>query len=157
MTSAGGPSARERKFIILRAGSGDADLARQAVAEVHGRTPVDEAALIEFLREPHNYLLLALDGPRVVGSLSGYALQHPHRREPQFLLYEIDVLPDWRNRGIGKALVDKFLAEARDEGAFEVWVLTNQSNQAAMKLYASCGFHRKNQDDAMLSVLLIAR
>ena len=157
MTSAGGPSAPERKLIILRAGSGDADLARQAIAEVHGRVPVDETALIKFLREPHNYLLLALDGPRVVGSLRGYAFQPPHRREPQFLLYEIDVLPDWRNRGIGKALVEKFLGEARDAGAFEVWVLTNQSNEAVMKLYASCGFHRKNQDDAMLSVLLVVR
>jgi GNAT superfamily N-acetyltransferase len=35
-----------------------------------------------------------------------------YRREPRFLLYEIDVRPQHRNRGIGKALVKRLIRSA---------------------------------------------
>jgi GNAT superfamily N-acetyltransferase len=139
---------------ILRAGEVHLNLARQAIAEVHGRKAVEDTAIIEFLSDKERYLLLALEGDRIAGSLTGHALRQPHRREPQFLLYEIDVRPERRKRGIGRALVQTFIDEARDRGAFEVWVLTNLSNDAARRLYASCGFHRENQDDLMLNLML---
>jgi GNAT superfamily N-acetyltransferase len=75
----------------------------------------------EFLADSARYLLLATEQDRVLGSLNGYALRHLYRREPQFLLYEIDVRPECRNRGIGKALVESFMDEARAAAAFEVW------------------------------------
>jgi ribosomal protein S18 acetylase RimI-like enzyme len=141
-------------FTILRAGQADTRLASEAVVGVHERTPCDEAALADFLSDPANYLLLAVEGDRVVGSLNGYALRPLHRREQQFLLYEIDVRPECQNRGIGTALVGKFIAEARAAGAFEVWVLTNQSNASAMAVYTRCGLRRENPDDVMLSLAL---
>jgi ribosomal protein S18 acetylase RimI-like enzyme len=139
-------------FTIVRAGAADADLARQAMLELHERTPCDESAVVGFLSDPAHYLLLALEGARVVGSLNGYALRHPHRREPAFLLYEIDVRPERQNRGIGTALVEGFVAHARAAGAFEVWVVTNQSNEAAMAMYSRCGLSRPNLDDVMMEL-----
>lgn len=138
---------------ILRANETYLELAREAIAEVHQRS-LDDAALADFLSRPWCYLLLACEDGHVVGSLNGYALQHPHRSQPQFILYEIDVRPEWRNRGIGKALVENFITEAQASSAFEVWVLTNQSNEAAIALYKSCGLHRHNDDDVMLSLTL---
>jgi GNAT superfamily N-acetyltransferase len=88
----------------------------------------------------------------VVGSLNGYALRPPQRREPQFLLYEVDVRRGHRKRGIGRALVERFMAEARTAGAFEVWVLSNVSNKAAMAMYTGCGLRREHRDDVMLSL-----
>jgi GNAT superfamily N-acetyltransferase len=108
---------------ILRAGPADLKLARESVAELHGRTPSDDA-LADFLSDPASYLLVAVAGHRIVGSLNGFALQPPHRRKPQFLLYEIDVRVECRNQGIGTALVARFIAEARAAGAFEAWVMT---------------------------------
>jgi GNAT superfamily N-acetyltransferase len=108
------------------------------------------------LSDPARYLLLAIEGDRVAGSLSGYALQPPHRREPQFLLYAIDVRSKSRNRGIGKALVKAFIVEARAAGAFEVWVLTKQSNSRAMAMYAHCGLRRENDDDVLLTLPLVS-
>jgi ribosomal protein S18 acetylase RimI-like enzyme len=143
-----------REVIVLRAGEAHLDLARQAIAEVHGRTAGEDAAILEFLSDKERYLLLALEGERVAGSLTGYALRQPHRREPQFLLYEIDVRPERRRCGIGRALVRSFIDAARDAGAFEIWVLTNDSNEAARRLYASGGFRRQNQDDLMLNLML---
>lgn len=135
-------------FSILRASIADVSLARQAIVEVDERTMLDEIALVEFLSDPARYLLLAIEQDRVVGSLNGYALQRPYRREPQFLLYEVGVRPECRSRGIGKALVAGFISEARAAGAFEVWVITSQSNQAAIAMYEGCGLSRETQNDA---------
>jgi ribosomal protein S18 acetylase RimI-like enzyme len=139
---------------IVRAGVADLALAIEAVREVHEREPFDREAVEEFLADSALYLFLALEHGRVAGSLNGYALKHPHRREPAFFLYEIDVREECRNRGIGKALVNRFVAEARSAGAFEVWVLTNQSNGLAMTMYQHCGLSRPNVDDVMWELML---
>jgi len=131
------------------------DLARQAIVEVDGRTVLDEAALVEFLSDPARYLLLAIESGRVIGSLNGYSLLRTYRREPQFLLYEVGVRPECRNRGVGKALVASFVREARTAGAFEVWVITSPSNEAAMAMYERSGLGRETQDDVAV-VLNIA-
>jgi ribosomal protein S18 acetylase RimI-like enzyme len=137
---------------VLRIGPRDVDLARRAVRDVHERANVDDAELAPFLADSRNHLHVAVHAGEVVGSLNGYALHHPGRREPQFLLYEIDVRTTWRRRGIATRLVESFMGAARDAGAFETWVLTNASNDAAMALYRRCGFVQRNADDVMLSV-----
>jgi ribosomal protein S18 acetylase RimI-like enzyme len=43
-------------------------------------------------------------------------------------------------QGIGSALVDAFLAEARSRGAARVWVVTTNDNLDAMRLYQRRGF-----------------
>ena len=116
--------------------------------------PFDEEALVGFLSDASCYLFLAVEGGKVLGSLNGYRLRQPNRREPEFLLYEIDVRRECRRRGVGRALVDAFAAEAQAAGAFEVWLLSNEANEAAMALYRRCGFLRLNEDDVMLMLLL---
>jgi len=149
----------DRGITVLRATSSHIELARQAVAEIilatsHHSLPLDDVAFAEFLANPGNYLLLATDREKVIGCLYGYALQHPYRREPQFFIYGIDVRPEYRNRRIGSSLVDQFINEARLTGAFEVWVLTNEGNSAAMSMYAHSGLTRPNSDDVMLNLHL---
>jgi len=135
---------------IIRAGPDDIELARQAVEEIHERHLCDGDALRSFLDDSNCYLLLALWADRVVGSLNGFRLRQPHRAKPAFLLYEIDVRPDFRNRGVGKTLINSFTTEARAAGASEVWTVTNMSNAPAMTMYMACGFARANPDDVML-------
>jgi ribosomal protein S18 acetylase RimI-like enzyme len=143
---------------IRRASPSDLDLALEAVGDVHGRRPVDERALRSFLSDPSRHLWLALSPSgspeRVVGSLNGYSLLHPHRPDPQYLLYELDVRPSWRGQGIGRSLVSAFVSDARRSGAFEVWVPTDASNLPALSVYSSCGFLRRRLDDVLLSVAL---
>jgi ribosomal protein S18 acetylase RimI-like enzyme len=135
---------------VRRATSKDFNVARQAVGEVLERAPVDDASLARFLAEPSCYLMIATEDGRVVGTLHGHALRHPHRAEPQFFIYEIDVRPECRNRGVGRALLNAVTAEARAAGAFEVWLLTNRSNRAAISMYAAAGYRAEHDDDLML-------
>jgi ribosomal protein S18 acetylase RimI-like enzyme len=136
---------------ILRAGVPELPLARQAICDIHGRDLHGDEAIAAFLEEESRYLLLAVEGDEVVGSLNGYALTHPHRVEPQFLLYEIDVREGWRRRGVGKGLIDAFLGEARRLDAFAVWVVTDRGNDAAMALYRKCGFTTSDLNDVVFS------
>lgn len=138
---------------VLRAGPGDLTLALEAVRHVNLRAPADEDTLAAFLADRSRYLLIALIDGRVVGSLTGYALTAPHRPEPQFLLYDINVLPDHQGRGAGRSLVRRFIAEARTCRAFEVWVLTDEANPAALQMYTSCGLTRERRGEVMLNLL----
>jgi ribosomal protein S18 acetylase RimI-like enzyme len=137
---------------VFRASATDAELARIALAEVHERKSVEETAITAFLNDSSCFLFLAVENGKVLGSLNGYALRHPNRPQPQFLLYEIDVRPDCRRRGVGLALVNAFTDAARAAGAFEVWVVSNESTPAALALYRKCRYRRDNEDDVMLSI-----
>ena len=139
---------------IIRATTEDFELAKQAICEVHERQLLDDAALAAFLRDPSCHMLLAVENGRVGGGLSGYALRRPESRQFQFLLYEIDVRPECRRQGVGTALVQRFDELARTDGANEVWVLTGESNAAAVALYQKCGYCRSNVDDVMMEKAL---
>jgi len=144
-------------FRTLRVTAHDLDLARQAIRDVHERAEPSEEALRAFLADDARYLFVALHEGRVAGSLNGYALRRPYREEPQFLLYEIDVRPEARRLGVGRALTEAFRAAAEAAGAYEIWVLTNASNRAAMGLYEACGMVRENRDDVMWTLPLRAQ
>lgn len=138
---------------VFRADPGDLRLAYQAVVDVNGHAPADEAALEAFLVDDASYLLLAEVEGRAVGSLIGHRLRTPHAEQPHLLLYEIDVASAWRRRGIGRRLVEAFLDEARAAGARGAWVVTNRSNEAAMALYRSCGLTDTAPDDVVLKLV----
>jgi ribosomal protein S18 acetylase RimI-like enzyme len=137
---------------VFRADLSHVDLALDAVQNLHHRQGALITSLHAFLEQRENILFLACLDRQVIGSLNGYSLRHPDQLTSQFLLYEIDVHPLFRNKGIGTLLVTAFVELASHLGAFEVWVLTNASNQAAMSMYLKCGFQRKNNDDIMLSM-----
>ncbi len=127
-------------------------LARQAIEQCHERTINSESALRTFLADDACYLLIAVKDGAVVGSLNGYSLRQPHHGQPQFLMYEIDVIESCRRSGVGRTLVDAFTAVARASGANATWVVTNESNEPAMTLYGGCGYERANCDDVLLEL-----
>lgn len=90
----------------------------------------------------------------MIGSLNGYALTHPHRPEPQFLLFEIDVRESRRREGIGSALINAFIEEAHRLDAFGIWVVTDHQNAEAEAMYRKCGLQTSELDDAVFSVEL---
>jgi len=151
---------RDAGILIVRATAGNLNLAKQAV-ELHRETSQsvadgDEESVRGFVGDSNRYLLMARQGDCVIGSLYGYALRHPHRAQPQFLLYAIDVSQEWKNRGIGTALVRDFVEEAKKAKAGEVWVLTEKGNGAALMMYEKSGFRRSGAGEVMLELNLDA-
>jgi len=60
------------------------------------------------------------------------------------------VRPEHRRKGIGKALLEFVIAQARAEGALRVMLLTDGDNASAQALYRKSGF----RDSAMLAMRL---
>jgi ribosomal protein S18 acetylase RimI-like enzyme len=92
-----------------------------------------------FLSNPDNALFVAYVDNQAVGFLTAYRLQRMDAKKAEVLLYEIGVAENFQKRGIGTALIESVKNWARNNGADEVWVLTYNSNIAAMALYSSTG------------------
>ncbi len=90
----------------------------------------------EFLSDPRHHLVVALDGEIVVGMASAVHYVHPDKA-PQLFINELAVATSHQNRGIGQRLLASLLGKGRALRCTEAWVLTEESNTFARRLYAS--------------------
>jgi ribosomal protein S18 acetylase RimI-like enzyme len=79
---------------------------------------------------------VAVDQDKVVGFTATHFAAW-HRRQGIQHLY---VSPDWRRRGVGRALVDTVKATGIKNGASHLWLETSNVNAAAVKAYKRMGF-----------------
>ena len=86
-----------------------------------------------------HYLLAGPDGgPLCAGDpAAGFTLSRGAADEEELLL--IAVHPDYRGRGIGAALMARFIEEARQRGAERLFLEMREGNPAE-SLYRRCGF-----------------
>lgn len=105
----------------------------------------------KFLANADNALFLAFLNTQLVGFLTAHRLQRLDKRKAEVLIYEVAVLKDFRQQGIGKALIAKVVIWAREVKADEVWVLTNKANTAAVALYSSLGGIIESDDEQMFT------
>jgi ribosomal protein S18 acetylase RimI-like enzyme len=127
-----------------------ADAAAVAAAEALFDGPVKLEAVERFLADPTHHLLVAQEGDRAVGFVSGAELTHPDKGTEMFL-YELAVDESVRNRGIGRALVRALAELARGRGCYGMWVLTDDGNPAALRAYAAAGGTRESPDAVLFN------
>ena len=65
-------------------------------------------------------------------------LTHPDKGT-EMCLYELAVAEAFQRRGIGKALVNALREIARERDCYDMWVLTDADNDAALATYRSTG------------------
>ncbi len=82
------------------------------------------------------------DTERLIGML-GFSRESRPKRAHIGSLWSMYVLPEFRRRGIGAALLDEALSHARQLGGLRQLILTvTVNNLAACSLYRSRGFER---------------
>jgi ribosomal protein S18 acetylase RimI-like enzyme len=101
-------------------------------------SPPDLATAERFLVTPGHHLLMAYEEDAPAGFVSGVELTHPDKGTEMFL-YELAVDEAFRRRGIGTALVAELLDIARSHGCYDMWVLTDHDNDAALATYRTTG------------------
>jgi ribosomal protein S18 acetylase RimI-like enzyme len=117
--------------------------------------PARPEAVQRFLADPDHHLFIAyLDGVPV-GFVSGVELTHPDKGVEMFL-YELAVDEGFRERGIGQALVTALRDLAHRRGCYDMWVLTDQDNEAALRTYRTTGADQSS-DHVMLTWPLASR
>ena len=101
--------------------------------------PIDLEATRRFLANDANHLLIAYVEGEPAGFVTATELTHPDQPAPELFLNELGVDEAYRGRWIGKELVAELWELARDRGCRGMWVLTDESNPAALKVYAAAG------------------
>jgi ribosomal protein S18 acetylase RimI-like enzyme len=121
---------------IRTLGVGDDEIVFQA-AHLFDETPLP-SAVRRFLAEPGHHLLIAFADETAVGFVSGVELTHPDKGTEMFL-YELAVDERHRRRGVGTALAEALRDLARARGCYDMWVLTDEDNEAALGTYRKSG------------------
>jgi GNAT superfamily N-acetyltransferase len=116
--------------------------------------PIDAERAAEFLADPRHHLAVAIEQDVVVGFVSAVHSVHPDKPRPELWINEVAVAATHRGRGLGTGLLRALFARARELGCGEAWVLTDRSNTAAMRLYATAGNADAPSDHVMFTFKL---
>jgi ribosomal protein S18 acetylase RimI-like enzyme len=81
------------------------------------------------------------EGGRIVGNLSLIRFQEGRSRV--HLIANVAVHPDYRRRGIGRALTTRALHHLRRVGDTRAWLQVREDNRVAYDLYRSLGFEER--------------
>lgn len=111
---------------------------------------LDDRLVAEFLADGRHHLAVAIENGLVIGFASGVHYIHPDKPAEMFI-NEVGVAPEHQGRGIGTAVMRTLLDHAKRLGCREAWVLTERSNHAAMRLYASTGGREGPPDEVMFT------
>jgi len=118
-------------------GADDAEILDNVASDVFDG-PVEQRWSSEFLADERHHLAVALDAGCVVGMASAVHYVHPDKA-PELWVNEVGVAGSYRGQGIGQRLLEALFAHGRTLGCSEAWVLTEESNTAARRLYARAG------------------
>jgi len=122
---------------IQRAEPGDEDEVER-FAEAFD-DPVVRGSTRQFLADERHHLLLGYLDDRPAGFVSAVEILHPDKVRPEVFLNEIGVAESAQRRGVARALVEELKRVARDRGCQSMWVLTDDENAAAKRLYETTG------------------
>ena len=100
--------------------------------------PIDETFAREFLNDPRHHIVVAIADSVIVGFASAVHYIHPDK-PPELWINEVGVAPSHHRQGIGKAIMKEMLQTGKQLGCKNAWVLTEQSNEPANRLYKSAG------------------
>lgn len=74
----------------------------------------------------------------IIGNVS--LIPYRHARKKYYLIANVAVRPEFRNRGIGRALTLAAMQNAKQRRADETWLHVRADNPVAIELYRSLGF-----------------
>ena len=89
---------------------------------------------------PTSLVLLAMDGARPVGVAVCFFAYSTFGAVPLLNIHDLAVVPAYRGRGIGRALLGAVETQARERGCGKLTLEVIEDNVRARGLYASCGF-----------------
>lgn len=121
---------------IRRLAANDVELVQTAGA-LFDHLPAADLTTNFLGSDTHHCLIAYLDGESV-GFVTGVDIHHPDK-ETEMLLYELGVAVAFRGRGIGRALVEELSSLAQELGHRGMWVLADEDNLAAIRVYRSAG------------------
>ena len=93
--------------------------------------------------------ITAEEAGQVVGRAFLYVLKNELHKEPFGFLEDVFVDADYRNKGIGKQLVEKAIVEARSRNCYKLIGDSRFENEAAHRFYERLGFKKQGYEFRM--------
>ncbi len=90
-----------------------------------------------------------VEGEKIVGNVS--LIVFHHRKRKLYMVANVAVHPDFRHRGIARALTERAMAHARERKADELWLHVRADNPDALDLYTDLGFIERARRTTWLS------
>ncbi|MCP4683842.1 MAG: GNAT family N-acetyltransferase [bacterium] len=141
---------------ITRLKPQDAPLAREDIHNIKADTEGQRGRaaglphLEKLLARDDVFLIVAREDAIPVGYLLAYSLPRVDRDQEMILLYDMEVAESHRRKGLGKALINQLRAECVGDNIMKMWVITERSNAAAVRLYESTGGVAQEHDDTVI-------
>lgn len=106
----------------------------------------EKNALLSTVGNGDAFAFVAVDGDKVVGLLTADKRNLPYLENSVICsVGTFGVTREYRRQGIGKMLMDKFLAFCKENGVQEVKLGVFNDNRAAYKFYEDYGFQPQEQ------------
>lgn len=97
--------------------------------------------LVEGLRDhPARLVLFAVAGDQFVGLTNSFINFATFSVKPYINVHDVIVLNTWRNRGVGRKMLEKVIEQAEALGCSKVTLEVREDNHNAKHLYKSLGF-----------------
>jgi aminoglycoside 6'-N-acetyltransferase I len=127
----------ERVVELRVLGRGDEAVLSNVAADVFDG-PLSPRLVAECLNDPRHHLVVAVAAGLVVGFVSAVHYVNPDK-PAELWINEVGVAPSHQQQGLGRRLLDRTLALGRELGCSNAWVLTDNDNVAALRLYRAAG------------------
>jgi aminoglycoside 6'-N-acetyltransferase I len=127
---------------IRMLGKADAALLQVCADDTFDNAVSPELAA-EFLGDARHHIAGAITEGTLIGFVSAVHYVHPDK-PPELWINEIGVAESYRGQGIGRRLLTAMLSHGRGLGCTEAWVVTEEDNATAQRLYASAGGTSRN-------------
>jgi len=105
-------------------------------------TEEQKVKLLEGLKNhPSKLVLLAKDGDHVVGLCGSFINFATFSVKPFINIHDVIVTSTYRNKGVGRKLLESLVERAREMGCSKVTLEVREDNHNAKYLYNSLGFY----------------
>ena len=111
------------------------------------QTLYEPESVISFLQREGCYGFVAADD-KIVGFAYGYVLPRPDGKK-DFYLHAMDIAMEMQGMGHGTKLVRFINHWRKQNGCRKMFLITNQSNQAACRCYRNAGGNAPAEDDVV--------
>lgn len=122
-------------FTLKKLTKTDLHLLMNVVDDVFDNS-VNENFSAEFLNDPRHHIIVALIDNQVIGFASAVHYIHPDK-PTELWINEVGVASQHHNKGIAKAILQELFEVGKSLGCSVAWVLTEDDNLPANKLYQS--------------------
>lgn len=143
-----------KQMTIRSANPSDTEALRQLNYEIYARNPEYDSTIIsdfifqteglEFIRESiqraGGCCLIAEENGRMIGYTNGEPKSVPYRRVKMFEIDNLGVIPEYKGKGVGKALLQAITDWAKDNGYDQLYLSCYAKNEEALGFYQKNGF-----------------